>query len=720
MLLWTTLPRLRPGCRSINISIPRLPFARPKPPINPGAEPNVTLLEKVGRPSVHKQVLFVAVGTFAVYSYCAALTTVKTEEALDKMTRSRGRTWPHTITSSDMRNAADFALAQELRDGLKTVGSWTEFLPATIRNRVMRVWASTAQAYLNVSEGKRMCWKLCVLNIGVWAAWKSETLGPFMRKHFVHNPLSGRTVTLFTSMFSSPVLLLLGLNLLVIDGFGSSAAFHLTQRQERMPDGELEATSRYHFLAFFLSAGMFAALTSHIVHVKRVYPRLISRLSVAPPPPAKPDTWAAALRDFSPPTSRLRSFFSSRARSSASSAVSPPPPRLTARYPGTGVLYALMTLTALGFPSAEIALFYPPDFSVPIQWTACALLMLDFIGIWRGWKMFDHLAHLGANDLRTEYYESSDLDIYYSWLSLKTGDLSRPVKLTTWRGEATMYKEIPVPLPRGAPTGLWRLVLSTNGGAAVSLDTQEIGKSPFSVMSMPIQLGVGQAGKGKTKLQDRIERVYTLGEGARLRITEQTSFDLDKKIWDSGIGLSSWLVRNSSSLLETPDSLRILELGAGTGIVSLVLGVLRPNDRIVVSDVGRSIIPLKAKLERWIVDSAMPLLQHNIDQNKSPTKAFVLDWDEEELPECVKELDALDLLIMADVTYNTASFPALVRTIKSLVNLGETPPKVVMGYKERDAAERELWPMLLEIGVELKRVGEVEGSGGTPIEIWST
>ena len=126
-----------------------------------------------------------------------------------------------------------------------------------------------------------------------------------------------------------------------------------------------------------------------------------------------------------------------------------------------------------------------------------------------------------ANDLRTEFHELGPLDIYYSWLSVKSGEQTRPAKLTTWRGQASAYKEIPVPLPRGPSNGLWRLVL---GNSMIALDADNIGDIPFGVMSMPILLG-GQSSKGK---QDQIERVYTLGGEKSVRITEQTSFDLDK------------------------------------------------------------------------------------------------------------------------------------------------------------------------------------------------
>jgi hypothetical protein len=62
--------------------------------------------------------------------------------------------------------------------------------------------------------------------------------------------------------------------------------------------------------------------------------------------------------------------------------------------------------------------------------------------------------------------------------------------------------------------------------SGVRLDAE--GAPPFGVMSMPILLGTPQSSKAKAKLQDQIERVYSFGEDKSVRITEQTSFDLDK------------------------------------------------------------------------------------------------------------------------------------------------------------------------------------------------
>jgi len=73
---------------------------------------------------------------------------------------------------------------------------------------------------------------------------------------------------------------------------------------------------------------------------------------------------------------------------------------------------------------------------------------------------------------------------------------------------------------------------------------------------------------------------------------------------------------------------------------------------------------------------------------------------------------------MADVSYNTASFPALSRTLSSLVRLGSKPPIIILGYKERNEDERTFWGMTAQIGIHFEKVGERKGAGGAPVEIW--
>jgi len=73
---------------------------------------------------------------------------------------------------------------------------------------------------------------------------------------------------------------------------------------------------------------------------------------------------------------------------------------------------------------------------------------------------------------------------------------------------------------------------------------------------------------------------------------------------------------------------------------------------------------------------------------------------------------------MADVTYNTASFPALSQTLSRLSRIGSQPPAILLGYKERDEAERSFWDITAKVGIKFQKIGERNGTGGDPVEIW--
>lgn len=74
---------------------------------------------------------------------------------------------------------------------------------------------------------------------------------------------------------------------------------------------------------------------------------------------------------------------------------------------------------------------------------------------------------------------------------------------------------------------------------------------------------------------------------------------------------------------------------------------------------------------------------------------------------------------MADVTYNTASFSSLCRTLERVCKMGDKSPILFLGYKERDAAERSFWKDVNQYGIGFEKVGERAGAGGLPVEIWA-
>ena len=82
---------------------------------------------------------------------------------------------------------------------------------------------------------------------------------------------------------------------------------------------------------------------------------------------------------------------------------------------------------------------------------------------------------------------------------------------------------------------------------------------------------------------------------------------------------------------------------------------------------------------------------------------------------------------MADVTYNTDSFPSLIRTLSNITRPSQTPthqaatrqpPLIVLGYKQRDPSERTFWDLVQDIGISFEQVGEVKGAGAEHVEIW--
>ncbi|WVW80047.1 hypothetical protein I302_102020 [Kwoniella bestiolae CBS 10118] len=401
-----------------------------------------------------------------------------------------------------------------------------------------------------------------------------------------------------------------------------------------------------------------------------------------------------------------------------------------------------------------------------------------------------------ANDLRTEL-RYNPTTIHYTWqrLSPTLSPSTSPKELTIFIPPQSTYKPIAVPLPSNVQIGeSWRLGLfspPTEKGEGAGPSSSLLGLCEdevdvIGVWSEGINIvrsevtstagvvkGVngkssrhkekekensrdGKNGKSKGKekekekddgpKQGRITRDFTLPrhqvlesqqgtEQEMLRIIEQTSFDLDKKIWDSGLALSSWfwkylpstsdldgksdeLVRKVFDLLRQEDDLDILEIGSGTGLVSIALALAIQR---YLPDSKRNIIATD-------LDTAIPLMNENLSFNSllsssssnAQVNAKVLDWDQP-LPSWVSS-NPPELIVAADVTYNTSAFPSLLRTLTSLLapSPAKKPPILILAYKQRDPSERDLWTMLQEKGVSLRLVDKVVGverdQGET--EIW--
>ncbi|KAG8765229.1 hypothetical protein FRC12_007612 [Ceratobasidium sp. 428] len=194
-----------------------------------------------------------------------------------------------------------------------------------------------------------------------------------MGRHFLHDPLSGRLHTMATSIFSHSALLHLAFNSLALMSFGTAMNSVLKKQQASAPSGMPESTSTYHFLSFFLSAGLFSSYVSHIVSTRIRLPILLRALLTSP---AKADITPAA---------------------AASMTIAP-------SLGASGAIYAAVTASALAFPDANVSLIFLPFVSLPIGAGVGGMVCLDIIGIIRGWRTFDHWAHLGGAIFGVAYY----------------------------------------------------------------------------------------------------------------------------------------------------------------------------------------------------------------------------------------------------------------------------------------------------------------------------
>lgn len=267
--------------------------------------------------------------------------------------------------------------------------------PIVTKSVILHSYARLAEAYLNASEGRRAAYGIAAVNVGIWAAWQIPVLRPFMMAHFTHHPLSGKTYTMLTSVFSHSSFVHLIFNCMALTSFASATSTWMTREQLHASSHLKESTATYHFLALYLSSGLFSSLASHLVKTRFIYPRLLSKL-VQPEKTGSPGVIA-----------RFSSSLSSAAKSSARPATTDAAtaaPTILPSLGASGAIYSTVIISTLAFPDAEVALVFPPTPSFPIEYGVGGLVLLDCIGVLRGWRFFDHYAHLGGVAFGALYY----------------------------------------------------------------------------------------------------------------------------------------------------------------------------------------------------------------------------------------------------------------------------------------------------------------------------
>ncbi|KAF8273187.1 hypothetical protein EI94DRAFT_56116 [Lactarius quietus] len=373
-------------------------------PLQPGVVPSFreqiarassvqSFADAVKYPVIGKHIIFVLGASALVYVVAAHNTNVETKFWTSYLV-SQKRWSTAAPTTSDMRFTQSRVLLKKFQAQLTALTESLADAPIIAKSIILHSYARLAEMYLNASEGRRVGYGIAAVNVGVWIAWQIPVLRPFMMSHFTHHPLSGKTYTMLTSMFSHSSFLHLLFNCMALTSFASATSTWMTREQVHAESHLRESTAIYHFLALYFASGLFSSLASHLFIARAVYPRLISKLV------------QHGEQGSSGMIQKLSSTFSSAAKSSARPApdVAAATATILPSLGASGAIYSTVILSTLAFPDAEVSLVFPPTPSFPIQYGVGGLVLLDCIGILRGWRFFDHYAHLGGAAFGALYY----------------------------------------------------------------------------------------------------------------------------------------------------------------------------------------------------------------------------------------------------------------------------------------------------------------------------
>jgi 2-polyprenyl-3-methyl-5-hydroxy-6-metoxy-1,4-benzoquinol methylase len=222
-------------------------------------------------------------------------------------------------------------------------------------------------------------------------------------------------------------------------------------------------------------------------------------------------------------------------------------------------------------------------------------------------------------------------------------------------------------------------------------------------ISHVVGVQTGQFSVNDGTRHDTVYRQFTTPAGP-LRIAEQAGETIIQHVWDAGIILSAALSRpipfslpdelyNFIHPLLQQRTMKLLELGTGVGILGICIAATHPNAKVIMTDLS----------------DAQPLVDENIHLNvihhpriKHSTSFRELDWEYRPFPDWTKT-ETFDLIVMADVTYNTATFNALADTLEHLLRHGARGAKVLCCGKRRHDAEEQFWRTVRERGFTVEK-----------------
>ncbi|KAI0029356.1 hypothetical protein K488DRAFT_73028 [Vararia minispora EC-137] len=362
------------------------------------AAPAPSIFGTIRRPKVLRHVLASSFLCLSLYLWAARETNDTTDRWVKELGIQHSILGPRSPTTSELRARIMQDLADDLNRYGRDLGDFIQSraFPILFRNTAAELYVWGANHWLAANDGKRAAYVISAANLAVYTMWRIRRLRPFMTRHFVHDPLSGRWHTLFTSVFSHNQFWHLAFNTVALTGFASTTSHWMTLHEIRTSGNRIpEATTWYHFLAFYVAAGVFANLVSHLYTARVLYPRAVQQLARATTAPTQSSLRtriAAFLRRPSASSSSAAAAAESTTDAAAKSAAY----AIRGGLGASGAIYACVALTAFAFPGTTVSLVFFPVWQFDIRMAVGGILLLDLVGLLRGWRFFDHAAHLAG------------------------------------------------------------------------------------------------------------------------------------------------------------------------------------------------------------------------------------------------------------------------------------------------------------------------------------
>ncbi|KAH7098187.1 hypothetical protein BKA62DRAFT_714109, partial [Auriculariales sp. MPI-PUGE-AT-0066] len=324
------------------LTIPRASIARPTWRGAHSLRADLPLSTKLANPPVWKHVLFCLGVSGGVLAYGAYKTETETQRIADKLSRTG-----LTFQPRDMRNARRIEQLEGAERSLRDRNAGKRDEDLSLQEKLVR--GNILVPWFNTSEEDKFKWYIVAGCVAVWIAWQAPPLRSSMQRWFSHDPLRGHKVTHLSSAFSHQDLAHLAFNLIAFSSFVPVAVATMDRDEVAQ-----------HPRGFIAAGALLSSLASHLWSIRVRLPRAVRALrSTAPTLRNAAGAQAAVERHSIGPSLGL-----------------------------SGVVYAVAVYPTI----ADL----PSMFSFPMGYGVAGLCALDIVGLIRGWRTFDHAAHLGG------------------------------------------------------------------------------------------------------------------------------------------------------------------------------------------------------------------------------------------------------------------------------------------------------------------------------------